>query len=366
MSFDIFEMWDAMKETKYRQTLEQLEKKLDNAEGVLDKAIAESLTLACDAVHAEAGSFWFYDLYGDKLIHPKAVHGDANIWNILLKPGEGIAGSVIKCGDAMIVKDCTAEPKWNSCADLQSGFTTKSMICVPILFDKRAIGCIQLLNRTDGSMFDEKDLAFEKQFSKVISKQFDERGLFAACHLDESTVVLVNGLCEYAELSRKLPPQKMAQMLNDYYSFISGYIEKYHGTLGENFGGCTMAYWCTESHGNDATIRAFRAALEIMTDADNFSASLKEKYGYDFYFGAGIHKGLPCNGMSNSAAFTEYEDVSDTVDIAFALQKAAKKNEILISQSVLEALPNQAKVKRVFGITKDAKIHEKIFRLVNM
>ena len=368
MDFEIFEMWDAMKETKYRHTLRQLEKKLDEAEDSLDKAIAESLTLACNAVHAEAGSFWMYDYYGDKLIHVKAVHGSANIGNIVLKPGEGIAGSVIESGEAVIVKDCSSDPRWSRHADSRSGFTTKSMICVPVNMDGQAIGCIQLINKTDGSLFDEKDLTFETQFAKAISQQFESRGFFAAGYVDEDVVVLFNGIRGYTELCRNISPQNAAQMLNDYFSFVSSYIHKYDGKLDRHLGDCTMAYWCSASEGNNGAERACSAAVEMVRDADAFCDTVKQRYGCDLKFGIGINEGPAFVGKIGSDELVDSTIIGDTVNMADALQKEACEREILIGSAVMERLSDQIEFEEVTDRKDGTKVHEdfKVFRLLNM
>lgn len=368
MNFDVFEMWDAMKETKYRHTLQQLEKKLDEVEGSLDTAIAEALKLACNAAHAEAGSFWYYDYFGDRLIRPRAVYGGSNIGNIVLKPGEGIAGSVIEKGEPMIVKDCAAEPKWNRRADSKSGFTTKSMICVPILLNGQGIGCIQLLNKTDGSLFDEKDLEFETQFAKAISQQFESRGLFAAGYVDENVVVLFAGIHGYMELCRTMMPQHAAQMLSDVFSFISSHVQKHEGIMDRHLSDRIMAYWCSASQGTDAPYRAYYAAQDLLQDAAQLAASLKEKYGCTPALSVGVHLGPAFVGKVGSDAFEERTVIGDTVNMAGALQKEAAESEIFVSGTLLERIQDEAQAEEVLQRKDGSLIHKdmRIFKVNNL
>lgn len=365
MDFEILEMWDAMKETKYRHTLQQLEKKLDESADSLDKAIAESLTLACNAVHAEAGSFWFYDVFGDKLIRARAVHGSANIGNIALNLGEGIAGTVIETGEAMIVKDCAKEPRWSKRADSKSGFKTKSIICVPILVSGQGIGCIQLVNKTDGSLFDEKDLAFEKQFAKVVSQKFEAKGLFAAGYVDDDVVTIFNGIHGYTELCRDLSPENAAQMLNDFFSFVSNYIHKYNGTLDKHIGDCVMAYWCSASNGKGGAESACKAAMDMMKNADEFCENIRNRYDCDLKFGIGINEGPAFVGKIGSDELADSTVIGDTVNMADALQKETAEREIFISETVFEKISDLADAEEIIERKDGTKLHNdfKVFRL---
>ena len=105
------EIWDAMKDTKYRRTLEDLRKVIHNAHGNLNEAISAVLNMTCTAVHAEAGTFWFYSRFGDGLIHPRAWYGGSNISQHYLTPGEGVAGTVIETGVPSMIADCQKDPR---------------------------------------------------------------------------------------------------------------------------------------------------------------------------------------------------------------------------------------------------------------
>lgn len=179
MNLETIEMWDAMKDVKYRRTLEQLKEIICNPEADQTQALTAALNIVASAVHAEAGTFWYYDRFGDGLIRPRAVYGGGKIFDISLVPGEGLAGGVIESGKAAIIVDCQSDPRWAGRVDARTGFSTRSMICVPLLAAKQAFGCIQIINKTDGQPFDEKDLAFAKKLAEAVSAVFARHGMSA-------------------------------------------------------------------------------------------------------------------------------------------------------------------------------------------
>jgi sigma-B regulation protein RsbU (phosphoserine phosphatase) len=50
-----------------------------------------------------------------------------------LKIGEGIAGSVAKTGETLIIEDAYQHPQFNSDYDKKTGFETGSILCSPLI-----------------------------------------------------------------------------------------------------------------------------------------------------------------------------------------------------------------------------------------
>ena len=176
MSFELENMWGAMKGIHYKRTLESLESAIHSADS-LNGALAMALDQVVPAIHAQTGTFWYYDRFGDGRIYPRAVYGGGNLKGFSLKPGEGIAGQVIQTGKSTIVSDCQKDPRWAGKADAKTGFRTESMICVPLAYDGVVFGCIQLINRTDRLLFDKDDLNFGEDLAKATATLFKEKGL---------------------------------------------------------------------------------------------------------------------------------------------------------------------------------------------
>jgi sigma-B regulation protein RsbU (phosphoserine phosphatase) len=70
---------------------------------------------------------------------------------------KGIAGNVFKTGEAVNIKDCYADKRFNPEIDIKTGYKTQTLLCVPVTsFDGRRIGVIQVLNKEQG-VFDHYD-----------------------------------------------------------------------------------------------------------------------------------------------------------------------------------------------------------------
>ena len=76
-----------------------------------------------------------------------------------LKIGEGIAGTVAKTGDSLIIENAYLHPKFNSDFDKQTGFQTGSILCSPLKAKGKILGVCQVIHeKTKGRAFQQSDL----------------------------------------------------------------------------------------------------------------------------------------------------------------------------------------------------------------
>jgi diguanylate cyclase (GGDEF)-like protein len=83
--------------------------------------------------------------------------GSEKIKGIRLKMGEGIAGWVAKEKKPLLIPDVAKDPRFYKKVDEISKFTTKSIICVPLIARERCLGVIELIN-VGRDKFDDEDM----------------------------------------------------------------------------------------------------------------------------------------------------------------------------------------------------------------
>ncbi len=160
----------------YTQVVWQITRLLQEADS-LEDALRKSLSEVVKAVHAEAGTIWVCDMEGDKRIYPSFCIGGKDLTGLSLAYGEGVAGSVVKEGKSTIVFDCSQDVRFAGRFDSETGFETKSMICVPLINRYEVIGCIQIMNKKDGSLYQEADVNLCEELAMLTAIAIDERGL---------------------------------------------------------------------------------------------------------------------------------------------------------------------------------------------
>ena len=70
----------------------------------------------------------------------------------------GIAGQVARTGKPLIVNDVVRSEKFHKMIDDTTGFSTQSLICAPLMVNRKILGVVEVLNKLDGSDFGDEDL----------------------------------------------------------------------------------------------------------------------------------------------------------------------------------------------------------------
>lgn len=128
---------------------------------------------ARELLEVEATSVWELDQQHDPpLLRLHVATGDRSerLTALTLGLGEGIIGQVVKTGQRLLVEDVSKDAHHYKQADAQSGFVTRSILCVPLrapgidLGQERGeinpsiIGGAQALNKLNGGTFSQDDI----------------------------------------------------------------------------------------------------------------------------------------------------------------------------------------------------------------
>ena len=95
-----------------------------------------------------------------------------------LEPGEGVAGWVIQNGRPVIVEDVTKESRFSERLDRETGFRTRSLICVPLTIRGKTIGALQVINKKNGRPFTNEDLELLTALAQQIAVALDNARLY--------------------------------------------------------------------------------------------------------------------------------------------------------------------------------------------
>ena len=161
--------------TRFTQAVWQITQELQNA-GELDHALSASLEIIIQTMSSEAGTIWLLDPDSNRLF-PLFNHGPVDISGITIENGQGIAGSVVQSGESVIVVDTAGESRFSRSVDEESGFVTKSLICVPLKNSAETIGCVQIINKLDGTLYGKDDLDLCEQLAALAAIAIEDKGL---------------------------------------------------------------------------------------------------------------------------------------------------------------------------------------------
>lgn len=99
-------------------------------------------------LEGEAGSVLLIDENREDLFFAAAAgEKKAEVKDLRLALGEGIAGWVAKNNQIVLSDDVNQDPRFNSEISKKINFPNKAMICIPLESDNRVIGVIQIINK---------------------------------------------------------------------------------------------------------------------------------------------------------------------------------------------------------------------------
>jgi putative ABC transport system ATP-binding protein len=116
-----------------------------------------------DLLNADRASLFVVD--GDELALT-VTEDMQDLGDVRFPVGTGIAGTVALTGISIRIDDAYEDSRFNREVDRQTGYRTRSILCLPIKNrDGRVFAVAQLLNRRDEKPFDDKD---ERRFANFI------------------------------------------------------------------------------------------------------------------------------------------------------------------------------------------------------
>ncbi len=356
------------------------------------EAIRAALETVVKAAKAQAGTFWFYHRFEDGRIRPMAVCGEATLNDIYLLPGEGIAGQVIDKGESVMLQDCQRDERWTRKVDAETGFVTRTMICVPLKTSGLVFGCIQIINGIKGLPFDEEDLKLVEGLAETISRLlrghsmlaeynsyrasemslvkenearraiFDQLSTYmdpAILHeilrkdghhkksLDmENMVVMFADIRGFTQLTEKLSSAQLISMLSDFLALTSRNIHQMGGIVDKFMGDCTMAYWRLED-GPEALRLAAETALAIQADMQVLAMHVRRQMGLEIGIGIGIHTGPALRCHVGDERYMAYTVIGDVVNVASRLKDKAPTGCTYVSRELAQGLQGLARMTAV-------------------
>jgi GAF domain-containing protein len=125
------------------------------------------LEQSCAILQAEGGTFYTANEDGAEL-QVAAAHGvdESKLKQASFKSGVGICGWVLQYHQPALVTDVTQDNRFSRAVDAVTGLKTKSILCVPVLSQKRTYGVLEIVNRKSGQFVPQ-----DQEFMTVLGRQ---------------------------------------------------------------------------------------------------------------------------------------------------------------------------------------------------
>ena len=184
---DLERLLEGMDEKTLRRTLQDLTQQAqrfleatslasDEAyQSMLERSLRIFTRRVGELLDAERASLFLVDHERQQLVLRVAqdvAEGD----HVRIPLSSGIAGAAAVSGRPVRVDDAYADPRFNRAVDAETGYRTRSVLCLPLQDRNGTVFAVtQLLNRRDGKPFDEADTRRYAEFAASLSVLLESR-----------------------------------------------------------------------------------------------------------------------------------------------------------------------------------------------
>ena len=200
-------------------TLHEITHALESSEN-LDSLLEYIMQKSQKVMEAEAASLMLTIEKSNELefkvtLGPKATE----VKPFRLPIGQGISGWVAQTKEALLISDAYSDPRFDPSFDKRSGFKTRSMLCVPMIYKSKVVGVMTLINKLDGKPFNKNDQILFTIFASQAALSIENaRLLYSAIEKER----LDKELQVAAEIQNLLIPQSIPS--SSYLDIAAEYI----------------------------------------------------------------------------------------------------------------------------------------------
>lgn len=156
--------------------------------------------------------------------------------------------------------------------------------------------------------------------------------------------VLFADIVGFTTLSENMPPDKVSELLNEYFGYIAEIVHMYHGHIDKYIGDCVMAVFGAPGHDELHAQHAVECAVLIQDMITVLNEKRREQGLIELLFHIGINSGGMVAGNIGSSERMDYTVMGRAVNIASRLSGAAAPGGVLISDSTHDAIQNDGHI----------------------
>ncbi|GAB4357048.1 MAG: hypothetical protein Kow006_24600 [Gammaproteobacteria bacterium] len=148
--------------------------------------------------------------------------------------------------------------------------------------------------------------------------------------------ILFADIVGFTSLSEQMKPEDVAELLNEYFSYIARASSVYHGTVDKYIGDCAMIIFGVPDEDPEHSFNAVACAELIRAVVQRLNQRRAARGQQTVEFRFGVNSGLMLAGNMGSHERMQYTVVGDTVNLASRLCSYADPGRIVISQDLYE------------------------------
>ncbi|PYS76179.1 MAG: hypothetical protein DMF66_16155 [Acidobacteria bacterium] len=171
----------------------------------------------------------------------------------------------------------------------------------------------------------------------VVQQILENPDSFKLGGVNQTLTVLFADIRGFTRLSEHAPPERVVQLLNNYFTAMSDIIFAHGGTLDKYIGDGLMALFGAPTATPEDPCNAVAAAVAMQREMSVINKQLRADGLSEISIGIGLHTGVATVGYIGSERRSEYTAIGDTINLAARLEQNALAGQILLSDSTARA-----------------------------
>ena len=214
-----------------------------------------------------------------------------------------------------------------------------------------------------------KEYTIKKRLKQFVSEQVmnELQNNVMALHPRRLNVsVLFTDIRGFTGLAEKLAPEEISDLLNSrYFAPIDDIIFRYNGMVDKHIGDSIMGIFGAPVKGEDDSLKAVLAALDIRERMAGMNQGKKGK-ALLFSIGIGIATGEAVAGIFGSPRKKEYTVFGAAVNLASRLEHMAGVNEILVCGNTSRVVENIINVEKIpSAVVRGLSVSPEVYRALS-
>jgi len=179
--------------------------------------------------------------------------------------------------------------------------------------------------------------AFSRFVSNKVAKQIME-------NLDQiqlggkrvQATALFADIVGFTSMSEKLSAEEIAQLLNEYFSYIELASRLYHGTIDKYMGDCAMIIFGAPEEDEEHKFNAISCAVMIQRMVERINTLRRQENKVPVQFRIGVNSGEMLAGNMGSHDRMQYTVVGEAVNLAARLHSVAEPGQIVVNDFLVK------------------------------
>ncbi|HEX7955728.1 MAG TPA: adenylate/guanylate cyclase domain-containing protein [Pyrinomonadaceae bacterium] len=171
----------------------------------------------------------------------------------------------------------------------------------------------------------------------VVQQILENPDSFKLGGVNQTLTVVFADIRGFTRLSEHAPPERVVQLLNNYFTAMSDVIFAHGGTLDKYLGDGLMALFGAPTATPEDACNAVSAAVQMQRRMEGINSQLRAEGLSEIAIGVGLHTGVATVGYIGSERRSEYTAIGDTVNLAARLEQNALPGQIILSDATARA-----------------------------